>query len=767
MRHPRCGRYRRGVTGLVAPAFTNAVPSDPLTLFRVALRRKGVAYGRGKGERDGWNAGRERKRMIAKFMDAIGSRGRRPRAWGRGIVTSLLLIGTLAMFAPVTVSATSGYDSVDGASVNPLSGGGYTVHVHAYATFDFSIGVADAPDPSIDWGDGTSTNADFKFCTTFFCSGGDLSGTHTYPNYGTYGVRLRYYTGCCVSYDATWDVTIPRTTDTINLSTAGAGASTIVYSPAGNSGGTVCPPDCAPQFPAGTVVTLTPTAGAGSVFEKYIGTFCGKGGCTSPCSVNPCTLTMPEDFGYATDVKASFAPTDTTAPVITASATTTGDNKPYTAGTWTNQSVTVAFSCADGGTSPSGIATNTVAGATVSTEGAAQSVTNTGACVDNAGNTANAVTFGPIKIDTTNPAITGSAVKADATPYTPNTWTNQSVTVSFTCADTGTVQSGIGTNTVAGATISADTTSQSVTNTGACVDNAGNAAPAATVGPIKVDKTKPVITGSATTADGTPYTAGTWTNQNVTVAFACADSGAAQSGLATNTVGGGVVTSETASQTVTNSGLCVDNAGNSADPATFVVKIDKTKPVITAKATTADGKPYAAGTWTNQNVTVAFACADGGSVPSGIAANTLAGATVSSQGANLSVTNTGKCTDNAGNTADPVTFGPIKIDKTPPTVTGAVTPGSIWPPDHKFVPITATVNVGDSASGPATFVLVSATASGDASDIEGFTVGQASTSGQVRANKDEVYTLTYQGKDTVGNSATLVLTVAVPHDQGH
>jgi hypothetical protein len=83
------------------------------------------------------------------------------------------------------------------------------------------------------------------------------------------------------------------------------------------------------------------------------------------------------------------------------------------------------------------------------------------------------------------------------------------------------------------------------------------------------------------------------------------------------------------------------------------------------------------------------------------------------------------------------------------------------------VPITATVNVGDSASGPATFVLVSATASGDASDIEGFTVGQASTSGQVRANKDEVYTLTYQGKDTVGNSATLVLTVAVPHDQGH
>lgn len=81
------------------------------------------------------------------------------------------------------------------------------------------------------------------------------------------------------------------------------------------------------------------------------------------------------------------------------------------------------------------------------------------------------------------------------------------------------------------------------------------------------------------------------------------------------------------------------------------------------------------------------------------------------------------------------------------------------------MPITATVNVGDSASGAANFVLVSATASGDASDIQGFTVGQASTSGQVRANKDEVYTLTYRSMDNAGNSATLVLTVKVPHDQ--
>jgi hypothetical protein len=36
---------------------------------------------------------------------------------------------------------------------------------------------------------------------------------------------------------------------------------------------------------------------------------------------------------------------------------------------------------------------------------------------------------------------------------------------------------------------------------------------------IKLDKTAPNITASATKADGTAYTAGSWTNQNVTVSF--------------------------------------------------------------------------------------------------------------------------------------------------------------------------------------------------------------------------------------------------------
>lgn len=89
---------------------------------------------------------------------------------------------------------------------------------------------------------------------------------------------------------------------------------------------------------------------------------------------------------------------DTVAPTITPS--TNG----YTLGTWTANNVTVSFSCADnaGG---SGLATNTVAGGTLSTTGADQEMTNTGSCVDNAGNVAASVTVSDIDIDKQKPTL--------------------------------------------------------------------------------------------------------------------------------------------------------------------------------------------------------------------------------------------------------------------------------------------------------------------------------------------------------------------------
>ncbi|MBI4504222.1 MAG: hypothetical protein HY691_01695 [Chloroflexi bacterium] len=107
------------------------------------------------------------------------------------------------------------------------------------------------------------------------------------------------------------------------------------------------------------------------------------------------------DYGGATylDVQVSVH-VDATAPTITASAKK-ADGSTYIAGTWTNQSVTVAFTCTDSG---SGVASVTDP-ITVSTEGVTSSVSGT--CTDNAGNSASA-SFGPIKIDKTSPALTVS-----------------------------------------------------------------------------------------------------------------------------------------------------------------------------------------------------------------------------------------------------------------------------------------------------------------------------------------------------------------------
>lgn len=110
----------------------------------------------------------------------------------------------------------------------------------------------------------------------------------------------------------------------------------------------------------------------------------------------------------------------------------------------------------------------------------------------------------------------------------------------------------------------------------------------------------------------------------------------------------------------------VESAGGSTTMS-VTVKIDTTKPVISS-----DTNGYAPGGWTNGNVTVDFTCADTGSVQSGIAADTVAGTTLTGSGADQSVTNSGACTDAAGNSADSATVSDIDIDKAAPTnaVTG-------------------------------------------------------------------------------------------------
>ena len=420
---------------------------------------------------------------------------------------------------------------------------------------------------------------------------------------------------------------------------------------------------------------------------------------------------------------------DLKAPAISATAVTAGDGKPYTGGTWTNQSVTISFACSDGG---SGVNSSTVTlPVTLGGEGKDQSAT--GSCADNVGNTAS-TTFMNIDIDKTPPTIAfqGQSPKANASG-----WNNTSVTLTWGCADS---LSGPAAATVS-ATIATEGTNQSASGT--CIDKAGNTATDTQAG-INIDETPPVLKASAATADGKPYVSGTWTNQTVTVTFNCTDSlsgvasvtapvtisteGANQSATgncvdnagngATPAIFGGIdidktpptityqgqspkanakgwnntsvtltwgcadslsgataatvgalLTSEGVNQSAT--GTCTDNAGNTASNTQTGIKIDKTPPVLSASATTADGKPYVSGTWTNQNVTVTFNCTDS---LSGVASVT-GPVTISTEGANQSAA--GNCMDNAGNAAAPATFGGIDIDKSSPTTSFTSQPGPL------------------------------------------------------------------------------------------
>ena len=275
-----------------------------------------------------------------------------------------------------------------------------------------------------------------------------------------------------------------------------------------------------------------------------------------------------------------------------------------------------------------------------------------------------------------------------------------------------------------------------------------------------------------------------WNNTDVAVALSATDN-AGGSGLkeirftlSGAQTGDGLIGGSSTSMTISAEGItaltyfAVDNAGNQETPKTLTVRIDKTPPLPpTASVTPA---PNAAG-WNNDpSVTVTFAGnGDTGAVLGSPVACT-GPTTLSSETAGIVVK--GTCTDAAGNSSTETSVT-VKIDRTPPTVRCGVTPAMLWPPDHKLTPVSVTVGVTDSLSGPAGFTLRSVTSSepgtapgNTTGDIQGFVTGTASTAGQLRAERSgtgsgRVYTLTYQGMDVAGNAAICSTTVTVPHDQ--
>ena len=115
----------------------------------------------------------------------------------------------------------------------------------------------------------------------------------------------------------------------------------------------------------------------------------------------------------------------------------------------------------------------------------------------------------------------------------------------------------------------------------------------------------PSIAAATNQAGGPSYSAGAWSNQNVTVHFACS-----------TVVAGRTIATCTADQSYTTDGSstaqgrAADNAGFFSDTSFGPILIDKTAPTVTTGATRDDNTPYTAGAWTDQDVTVSFTCDD-------------------------------------------------------------------------------------------------------------------------------------------------------------
>jgi hypothetical protein len=125
-----------------------------------------------------------------------------------------------------------------------------------------------------------------------------------------------------------------------------------------------------------------------------------------------------------------------------------------------------------------------------------------------------------------------------------------------------------------------------------------------------------------------------------------------------------------------------------------------------------------------------------------------------------------RSTDEAGNLEQLKTIN-FKVDKSAPVLSVQLDKTSIWPPNHTMVPIHATLLSNDDGSGVESVVLTSITSnrpdSGKGDILANF--GTAATSFSVRAERGNIYTITYTATDKAGNKTPVSVTVTVPHDQ--
>jgi len=340
------------------------------------------------------------------------------------------------------------------------------------------------------------------------------------------------------------------------------------------------------------------------------------------------------------------------------------------------------------------------------------------------------------------------------------------------------------------------------------IDNTGATTSASTSVTVFSDSIPPTTTAMVTP----PANAAGWNNTDVTVTLTATDN---PGGFGIQSItysltgaqsGGGSVNASTASFTITAEGTTTvtfharDNAGNVEADETLIVRIDKTVPTVSSSSINrADANPTNAASvsWTvtfSEAVTgvdaTDFALAASGvtgasitSVTGGPTVYTVTASTGSGDGTlGLNLVDDDSIQDAATNKLEGTganngnfTGQVYTIDTTPPTATLTLTPGNLWPPNHKMVAITPTLTTSDLA-GPVTISGPTVTSN---EPVDGLGDGDTSpdwivsgTNGvQLRAERGgrgngRIYTITYVVTDQSGNSTTVSATVMVPKSQG-
>ncbi len=108
------------------------------------------------------------------------------------------------------------------------------------------------------------------------------------------------------------------------------------------------------------------------------------------------------------------------------------------------------------------------------------------------------------------------------------------------------------------------------------------------------------------------------------------------------------------------------------------------------------------------------------------------------------------------------------VDVTPPSLAVSVTPGQLWPPDHKLVKIAPTLAAADGCDAHPSLSLASVTSSEPPApgDIVAIGIDDIQLAASRAGNgPGRTYTLTFRATDAAGNHADAAATVVVPHDR--